>query len=153
MPQNQLSLNERLKFLRARKSLEQKDFADLLKIRQPSYSSIERGKVTPSIKQLELIAEFTGCNFLWLATGEGDMFPVANPVAASLQQAGKPTSNDVAAVATGNEESIQEKILRELQELRKALVMMAETNKSLSQLLSKFKGNRSSWQLSERLAA
>ena len=53
-------MSEYLKAIRISKGLSQKDIADTVKITQPTYSNIEKGKRRPSVDVAKKIAEVLG---------------------------------------------------------------------------------------------
>jgi len=64
----------RIKNLREKLALSQKDFADHLGIHIQSISRWERGTIVPSAEAVASIAEKFGADPLWLLLGEGPMF-------------------------------------------------------------------------------
>ncbi len=73
IPYNDNSIGGRLKTYWAHKSVNAKDFSDLLGISQGSLSDTETDKRFPPAKSLERIAHYTDLNIHWLYTGEGPM--------------------------------------------------------------------------------
>lgn len=66
--------NVRLKVMRKKMGHTQKEFADILGIKQGSYSDIERGKVGISGNLLKVLINKYRINPLWLYDGKGEIF-------------------------------------------------------------------------------
>lgn len=66
--------NVRLKVMRKKMGHSQKEFADILGIKQGSYSDIERGKVGISGNLLKVLINKYRINPLWLYDGKGEVF-------------------------------------------------------------------------------
>jgi len=65
---------ERLRELRKRLGLSQKEFAEKLGVHLMTISRYERGKITPSYKFLELLEKTFNVNPEWLLKGKGEPF-------------------------------------------------------------------------------
>lgn len=81
--------NERLQILRKELRLNQSQLAEILFIKQGSYSDIERGKVGISRKILLLLEKEFNINIQWLAEGIGEMF-----LKEKIDNKNKETNND-----------------------------------------------------------
>lgn len=66
--------HQRLKQLREKLGLTQKELADVLGIQQSSYAHIERGKILLTYRHLEKLHTLYQVNIHWLLTGEENMF-------------------------------------------------------------------------------
>lgn len=70
-----MSINERIKILRAKLKINQTEFASKIGVTQPSLSDIEKGKTQNiSNRNIKLICSVFGVREEWLLNGEGDMF-------------------------------------------------------------------------------
>jgi len=67
-------ISDRLKIVRKKLGLNQLEFAELLGIKQGSYSDIERNKSNLTETMALLLEYRLSVNLEWLKTGEGDMF-------------------------------------------------------------------------------
>ncbi len=67
-------LTKRLKALRNKLKLNQKDFANFLELNRSTYAHYELNKRQLPVKLLIKISTATKCNIDWLLTGKGDMF-------------------------------------------------------------------------------
>ena len=67
-------LNERIKLVRIKKSLNQTDFAKRLSISRSAVCKIESGENSPSEQTINLICKEFNVNSEWLRTGKGEMF-------------------------------------------------------------------------------
>lgn len=67
-------LNERIKLVRVKKSLNQTDFAKRLSISRSAVCKIESGENSPSEQTINLICKEFNVNSEWLRTGKGEMF-------------------------------------------------------------------------------
>ena len=67
-------LNERIKLVRVKKSLNQTDFAKRLSISRSAVCKIESGENSPSEQTISLICKEFNVNSEWLRTGKGEMF-------------------------------------------------------------------------------
>ncbi|MBX2916427.1 MAG: helix-turn-helix transcriptional regulator [Cyclobacteriaceae bacterium] len=63
--------NQRLRQLRRQLNLTQKEFADIISIKQGSLSDIERGRIGISEKIIDLVVEKFNINRTWLLAGSG----------------------------------------------------------------------------------
>lgn len=68
------SIYDRLKLLRKKLSLRQSDIANVLMIKQSSYSMIEKGIRELTERNIILLCDEFSVNPLWIKTGEGEMF-------------------------------------------------------------------------------
>jgi transcriptional regulator with XRE-family HTH domain len=70
-------LGDRLKLLRKQLGLKQKEFAEVLGVRNVSISEYERNSYTPNYAFLcHLKEKYPEINLDWLVTGEGSMYHV-----------------------------------------------------------------------------
>ena len=67
-------MNERIKLVRIKKSLNQTDFAKRLSISRSAVCKIESGENSPSEQTINLICKEFNVNSEWLRTGKGEMF-------------------------------------------------------------------------------
>ena len=67
-------MNERIKELRKREKLSQKDFGEKLGASRDVIANIENGRVDPTKTMIQLICLEFNVNETWLHTGEGEMF-------------------------------------------------------------------------------
>jgi transcriptional regulator with XRE-family HTH domain len=72
MADNQLSPNQRLKFIREKLGYSARAFAESLGILQGSYSDIERGKAMFSSAVMTKLDEIYSINLNWILSGKGD---------------------------------------------------------------------------------
>ena len=68
------TINQRLKSIRERLHINQRDFAKTLEIKQGSLSDIERGRIGVSSKIVEKLTKKLNVNSGWLYDGKGDIF-------------------------------------------------------------------------------
>lgn len=66
-------MNERIKTIRKRSSLNQTEFAERIGASRDKVASYETGRVVPSDSILKLISKEFGISYAWLKTGEGPM--------------------------------------------------------------------------------
>lgn len=71
-------MNERLKQIRAKKKMNQADFAKSLGIGQSTLAMMEVGKREISERHIKTICAIFGVNECWLRDGVGDMFTETN---------------------------------------------------------------------------
>ena len=64
-------MNERLKKIRKALDLTQKQFADVLHVKQNTVATYEMGRIVPSDSVIAGICREFGVNEIWLRTGEG----------------------------------------------------------------------------------
>lgn len=67
-------ISSRIKLLRKKENLTQREFSKRLLVSQSYLSGVENGSESPSEKFLKLIALEFGVNEKWLFNGEGDMY-------------------------------------------------------------------------------
>lgn len=67
------TINDRLEILREHLELKQADFAEIIGIKQPTYSQILKGKSNLTTAHLQRLHEYAGVSPLWILTGEGEM--------------------------------------------------------------------------------
>lgn len=65
---------ERLKTLRKVLKLSQKDFGEKIGLKASSLSDIETGKTSLNERNIKLICKEFNVDYIWLTTGEGEMF-------------------------------------------------------------------------------
>jgi len=95
-------IDVRLREIRKYKRLTQDDFAKKIGLKQGSIADWERGKSSPSIDTLVIIANSFNINLHWLLTGQGEMFLGQTPQTSEFQ-------------ANNNELEKQQKRLQDLQ--------------------------------------
>ena len=66
-------MNERIKTIRKRSSLNQTEFAERIGASRDKVASYETGRVVPSDSILKLISKEFHISYAWLKTGEGPM--------------------------------------------------------------------------------
>ena len=66
-------MNERIKTIRKRSSLNQTEFAERIGASRDKVASYETGRVVPSDSILKLMSKEFGISYAWLKTGEGPM--------------------------------------------------------------------------------
>lgn len=67
-------MNERIKALRQKLGLTQKEFGDSIQVKQSTIATYENGRNEPVDSVLKLICIVHGVNEEWLKTGDGEMF-------------------------------------------------------------------------------
>lgn len=67
-------MNTRIKEVRKSYELSQEEFGNRIGITKSSVSLLESGKNSPSEQTIKLICREYNVNYIWLTTGEGDMF-------------------------------------------------------------------------------
>lgn len=88
-------LNERIKILRKSLNLTQKDLGDKLGLKPNTISDLENGKTTATEQNIKLICRELNVNYMWLVTGEGDMFlNISNAILDQLIDAYNLTEDD-----------------------------------------------------------
>lgn len=113
----QHTVSERIKQVRKKLDLTQKEFAEGLKIKQSSISTIEGGG-NPDINTLVNIGITYNIDLNWLLTEQGTMFKNA-----SVNKTGRELENDVMRLQTLSED-LQDQVLmlvREKKELERKL--------------------------------
>lgn len=100
-------MSMRIKELRVRLNLDQKEFADKIGMKPSSYSMLERGHSGLTIKNLQAIMTVFNANANWIVAGIGGMF---------LTEAEKKQLPENAEQATATHED--ENLLRQLLESR-----------------------------------
>lgn len=113
----QHTVSERIKQVRKKLDLTQKEFAEGLKIKQSSISTIEGGG-NPDINTLVNIGITYNIDLNWLLTEQGAMFKNA-----SVNKTGRELENDVMRLQTLSED-LQDQVLmlvREKKELERKL--------------------------------
>lgn len=78
MDYSKLSINERVKHLRETLTLQQKELAEILKVRQSNLSDLENGRRSVSNKTIEKLIRSLGVSRDWLLTGKGVMLDSQN---------------------------------------------------------------------------
>lgn len=73
------NFNERLQNVAFEKKVYQADIVASLKKDRATVSKWWNGDIIPGPKNLRLLADYFGCNYEWLATGDGPMFPYQPP--------------------------------------------------------------------------
>ena len=66
--------SERLKYVRKEKNYTQQKLADAIGVKQSTIATYETGRNIPIDAVISSICKETGCNEIWLRTGEGDPF-------------------------------------------------------------------------------
>lgn len=69
-----MSLGSRIRYLRVRQKLSQKDFSELLGVSVVTLSHWENGKHTPSITIIQKLRSIFGVDYGWLIDGVGSLF-------------------------------------------------------------------------------
>lgn len=69
-----MGIGDRIKVIRERKNLNQRDFASSIKISQPALAMFENGQRELKDIHIEQICSKYNVNETWLRTGEGEMF-------------------------------------------------------------------------------
>ena len=64
-------LGSRIRMLRQEMGSSQAQFAELLGVKQPFISPLEKGKLRPTLQHLTHIASLTGKSLDWMVWGEG----------------------------------------------------------------------------------
>lgn len=67
-------MKDRIKYVRAHTGLNQTDFGEKLHVSKSAVQKWESGENVPTDAVVELMAQKTGVNVLWLRTGEGVPF-------------------------------------------------------------------------------
>jgi transcriptional regulator with XRE-family HTH domain len=81
-----MSISLRIKELRQVKKMTGKDFATSINMDNSQYSKIEKGRLTPTIKNLMEIYSRYNASIDWLLTGEGQMFRCPEIIISSNSQ-------------------------------------------------------------------
>lgn len=68
-----MSINLRIRELREKNNLSQKDFAFIIKVDNSQFSKIEQGKLMPTVQHIMEICSNFDVDAQWLLTGEGAM--------------------------------------------------------------------------------
>jgi DNA-binding XRE family transcriptional regulator len=80
-------MNERIKELRRRLGVTQKNFGEKIEISQKTINDYESGRVGVPKTSIKLICDNYNVNREWLETGEGEMFkPPIIPPSASFEE-------------------------------------------------------------------
>ena len=66
--------SDRLKYIRKEKNYTQQKLADAIGVKQSTIATYESGRNIPIDAVIASICKETGCNDVWLRTGEGDPF-------------------------------------------------------------------------------
>lgn len=69
-------MNERIKYIRKSCGLSQAAFGASIGITDGAVSKLESGTNTPSDQTCKLICQVYHVNYIWLTTGEGDVFEI-----------------------------------------------------------------------------
>jgi transcriptional regulator with XRE-family HTH domain len=77
-------MHTRIRTLRKRLKLKQREFARQIGLTQSTLSSIEAGRVFLTEKNIRLICSTFNVREKWLRTGEGEMFGEASPYLSEL---------------------------------------------------------------------
>lgn len=85
------TLAERVKYAREQQDLSQQEVAEKAGISQPTYFKIENG-LTQKPRNILDIAEALKVSPHWLATGQGSMTPLPNPIQSILDSTSRPIS-------------------------------------------------------------
>lgn len=67
-------MKERIKFVRANTGKNQTEFGNMLMVSKSAVQKWESGENVPTDAVLELMAQKTGANILWLRTGAGEAY-------------------------------------------------------------------------------
>ena len=82
-----MTINGRIKELRKKLGLTQKEFCEKLQITHGALSKIESGDNSPSKQTVFLICSSYGVSDTWLQTGDGEMFGENPPPAQPIRRA------------------------------------------------------------------
>lgn len=86
-PADKTNVGERIRQIRKKKELTQKDFAGEIGFSKNQISKVENGKIIPSNKLLRRISDAFNVSMEWLMTGKGNIESVPQKVDSELIEA------------------------------------------------------------------
>lgn len=89
-----MCINNKIKELRKFLKITQNEFGDRIGIAGSTISDIERGKLSPTERNISLICEKFNVNEIWLKTGVGEMFEEHDPETELEEYMGYISSDD-----------------------------------------------------------